>query len=69
VASKQSRRQLRRTSEPGAAASTREKLIEAAGHVFAERGYHATTVREIDPESQSRSQRRGVAWKIVSAES
>ena len=34
-------------SEPRAAASTREKLVEAAGHVFAERGYHATTVREI----------------------
>jgi AcrR family transcriptional regulator len=26
---------------------TQDKLIDAAGHVFAERGYHATTVREI----------------------
>ena len=26
---------------------TRDKLIEAAGHVFAERGYHAATIREI----------------------
>jgi AcrR family transcriptional regulator len=34
-------------SEPRAAASTRERLLEAAGHVFAEHGYHATTVREI----------------------
>ena len=34
-------------SESRAAASTREKLVEAAGHVFAEHGYHATTVREI----------------------
>ena len=45
--SKRIRRQIRRVSEPGAAASTREKLVEAAGHVFAEHGYHATTVREI----------------------
>jgi len=34
-------------SAPRAAASTREKLVEAAGHVFAEHGYQATTVREI----------------------
>src|ERR1035438_4000819 len=47
ASSKQIRRHIRRVSEPGAAASTREKLIEAAGQVFAERGYHATTVREI----------------------
>lgn len=26
---------------------TRDKLLEAAGHVFAERGYRATTIREI----------------------
>jgi AcrR family transcriptional regulator len=45
--SKQIRRQAHRVSAPRAAASTREKLVEAAGHVFAERGYHATTVREI----------------------
>ena len=45
--SQQSRRQTHRVSAPRAAASTREKLVEAAGHVFAERGYHATTVREI----------------------
>jgi AcrR family transcriptional regulator len=34
-----------------AAASTREKLVEAAGRVFAERGYRATTVREIAKRS------------------
>ncbi|MGA2646552.1 MAG: CerR family C-terminal domain-containing protein [Candidatus Sulfotelmatobacter sp.] len=34
-------------SEPRAAASTREKLVEVAGRIFAEHGYHATTVREI----------------------
>jgi TetR/AcrR family transcriptional regulator, regulator of cefoperazone and chloramphenicol sensitivity len=45
--SKRIRRQVHRVSEPRAAASTREKLVEAAGHVFAEHGYHATTVREI----------------------
>jgi len=45
--SQQSRRQTHRVSAPRAAASTREKLVEAAGHVFAERGYQATTVREI----------------------
>ena len=41
------RRRKRRLSEPVAAASTREKLVEAAGQVFAEQGYQATTVREI----------------------
>src|SRR6202049_1731309 len=30
-----------------AAELTRDKLIEAAGHVFAERGYRAATIREI----------------------
>jgi AcrR family transcriptional regulator len=34
-------------SEPRAAASTREKLVEVAGRIFAEHGYQATTVREI----------------------
>jgi AcrR family transcriptional regulator len=34
-------------SEPKAAASTREKLVEVAGRIFAEHGYQATTVREI----------------------
>ena len=47
ASSKRVRRQMSRVSEPRAAASTREKLVEAAGQVFAERGYHATTVREI----------------------
>jgi AcrR family transcriptional regulator len=47
ASSKRIRRQIRRVSEPGAAASTREKLVEAAGHVFAEHGYQATTVRKI----------------------
>jgi TetR/AcrR family transcriptional regulator, regulator of cefoperazone and chloramphenicol sensitivity len=41
------RTRKRRPSEPVAHASTREKLVEAAGHVFAEHGYHAATVREI----------------------
>jgi AcrR family transcriptional regulator len=45
--SQQSRRQTHPVSATRAAGSTREKLVEAAGHVFAERGYHATTVREI----------------------
>jgi AcrR family transcriptional regulator len=45
--SQQSRRQMHPVSATRAAGSTREKLVEAAGHVFAERGYHATTVREI----------------------
>src|ERR1022692_20402 len=45
--SKQIRRQTHRVSAPRAAASTREKLVETAGHVFAEHGYQATTVREI----------------------
>jgi AcrR family transcriptional regulator len=45
--SKQIRRQTHRVLAPRAAASTREKLIEAAGHVFAEHGYQSTTVREI----------------------
>jgi len=43
----QSRRRTHPVSATRAAGSTREKLVEAAGHVFAERGYHATTVREI----------------------
>jgi len=38
----------RRSSAKGKAPElTRDKLIEAAGHVFAERGYRAATVREI----------------------
>jgi len=45
--SKRIRRKIHRAPEPTAGVSTREKLVEAAGHVFAERGYHATTVREI----------------------
>jgi AcrR family transcriptional regulator len=45
--SKRIRRQIRRVSEPKAAASTREKLVEVAGRIFAEHGYQATTVREI----------------------
>jgi AcrR family transcriptional regulator len=45
--SKRVRRRKPRVSEPVAAASTREKLVEAAGQLFAEHGYYATTVREI----------------------
>ena len=41
------KRQTRRVSKARAAATTREKLVEAAGRVFAEHGYQATTVREI----------------------
>jgi AcrR family transcriptional regulator len=37
----------RRFSETLTSASTRKKLVEAAGPVFAEHGYHAATVREI----------------------
>lgn len=37
----------RRLPGPLTAASTREKLIEAAGPVFAEHGYYAATVRDI----------------------
>lgn len=41
------RRHKPRVSEPVAAASTREKLVETAGQLFAEHGYYATTVRDI----------------------
>src|ERR1039458_5244729 len=41
------RRRKRTPAGPAAASSTREKLVEAAGQVFAEHGYQATTVREI----------------------
>ena len=34
-------------AKPKALELTRDKLIEAAGHVFAERGYRAATIREI----------------------
>src|SRR5579871_6099374 len=37
----------RRQRKPKAVELTRDKLIEAAGHVFAERGYRAATIREI----------------------
>ena len=35
------------SSRRGAPAPTREKLLEAAGQVFAERGYYKATIREI----------------------
>ena len=38
---------LRRRPKPKAPEATRDKLIEAAGHVFAERGFDAATIREI----------------------
>jgi TetR/AcrR family transcriptional regulator, regulator of cefoperazone and chloramphenicol sensitivity len=38
---------LRLRTKPKALDVTRDKLIEAAGHVFAERGYRAATIREI----------------------
>src|SRR5580765_5757895 len=38
---------IRRRSKPKASDLTRDKLIDAAGHVFAERGYRAATIREI----------------------
>ena len=43
------RKVLQRTHSPQRKAPelTRDKLLEAAGHVFAERGYRATTIREI----------------------
>src|SRR5579863_9420821 len=37
----------RRRADRSAADLTRNKLIEAAGHVFAERGYRSATIREI----------------------
>src|SRR5579863_5262522 len=37
----------RRRADRSAADLTRNKLIQAAGHVFAERGYRAATIREI----------------------
>jgi TetR/AcrR family transcriptional regulator, regulator of cefoperazone and chloramphenicol sensitivity len=37
----------RRTGGQAALGETREKLIEAAGQVFAERGFQDATVREI----------------------
>ncbi|HWW50500.1 MAG TPA: CerR family C-terminal domain-containing protein [Verrucomicrobiae bacterium] len=37
----------RRRPEVVASDATREKLVEAAGRVFAKRGYYSTTVREI----------------------
>lgn len=37
----------RGSAKPKAPELTRNKLIEAAGHVFAERGYRAATIREI----------------------
>src|ERR1700730_11349300 len=37
----------RRRPEVVASDATREKLVEAAGRVFARRGYYSTTVREI----------------------
>jgi TetR/AcrR family transcriptional regulator, regulator of cefoperazone and chloramphenicol sensitivity len=37
----------RRGSRPSTAAPMREKLLEAAGQVFAERGYYKATIREI----------------------
>src|ERR1700682_3996592 len=37
----------RRSREAAASDRTREKLLEVAGKVFAERGYQAATIREI----------------------
>jgi len=37
----------RRRDKPKRPELTRDKLIEAAGHVFAEHGYRAATIREI----------------------
>jgi AcrR family transcriptional regulator len=50
---KQIRRQTHRVPAPRAAVSTREKLVQAAGHVFSEHGYQATTVREIVKRSDA----------------
>jgi TetR/AcrR family transcriptional regulator, regulator of cefoperazone and chloramphenicol sensitivity len=41
------RKPRRRSGAPVGADPTRDKLLEAAGHVFADRGYDAATVREI----------------------
>ena len=41
------RKSQRSPAAPAASDATREKLLEAAGRVFADRGYEAATVREI----------------------
>jgi len=45
--SKQIRRQTHRVSATGAATSTREKLVEAAGHVFAEHGERRAELEDL----------------------
>ena len=40
-------RPLRQSTKAKATDLTRDKLIEAAGHIFAERGYRAATIRDI----------------------
>jgi AcrR family transcriptional regulator len=45
--SQRGRRAAGRKRESRAADPTREKLLEVAGHVFADRGYQAATIREI----------------------
>ncbi|HXB23057.1 MAG TPA: CerR family C-terminal domain-containing protein [Candidatus Solibacter sp.] len=47
TASSPASRKRRTTTNRAAQDLTPDKLIDAAGRVFAERGYHATTVREI----------------------
>jgi AcrR family transcriptional regulator len=47
VAGTRTKRSARGSAKPKTLELTRDKLIEAAGHVFAERGYRAATIREI----------------------
>ena len=47
AATKHAGKPPRRPATPAASDPTREKLLEAAGPVFADRGYDAATVREI----------------------
>jgi len=47
TSSTQKSSRLRKRAVKKAPELTRDKLIDAAGHVFAERGYRATTIREI----------------------
>src|SRR5262245_26534976 len=47
ISQRKTRSRRQEASESMTSASTREKLVEAAGPVFSRHGYHAATVREI----------------------
>lgn len=46
-APKSARQTTRRKSRPAISGPTRERIIDTAGRIFAERGYRAATIREI----------------------